>query len=119
VFLNKYPTLFGYVLVAPLRHVEQVTGDFTEPDYLDLHRLIYRTSEAIREILEPERVYVLSLGSKAANAHVHWHIAPLPPDVPLEQQQFYALMQEHGVIAASALALEEFAAALRTRLTKA
>jgi diadenosine tetraphosphate (Ap4A) HIT family hydrolase len=28
-FLNKYPTLYGYVLVAPVSHKEQVTADFT------------------------------------------------------------------------------------------
>ena len=27
-----------------------------------------------------------------ANAHVHWHVAPLPPGVPYEQQQFRAVM---------------------------
>ena len=28
-FLNKYPILYGYVLVAPTEHREQVTGDFS------------------------------------------------------------------------------------------
>lgn len=28
VFLNKYPTLYGYILIAPLQHLEQVTGGF-------------------------------------------------------------------------------------------
>jgi hypothetical protein len=27
----------------------------------------------------------------AANRHVHWHLAPLPPGVPFEQQQLAAL----------------------------
>ena len=42
VFLNKFPTLFGYVLVAPLQHREQVTGAFSENEFLDLQRIIYR-----------------------------------------------------------------------------
>jgi hypothetical protein len=41
---------------------------------------------------------LLSLGSQQANAHVHWHIAPLPPGVPLQRQQFHQLMLENGVI---------------------
>jgi len=41
-----------------------------------------------------ERLYVLSLGSKQGNAHVQWHLAPLPPGVPYERQQFTALMPE-------------------------
>jgi hypothetical protein len=42
-------------------------------------------------------MYLLSLGSQQGNAHLHWHIAPLPPGVPYHQQQFYALMTENGV----------------------
>jgi hypothetical protein len=38
-----------------------------------------------------ERLYVLSLGSQQGNRHVHWHIAPLPPGLPFDQQQFAAL----------------------------
>lgn len=38
-----------------------------------------------------ERLYILSLGSHQGNRHVHWHVAPLPPGVPFEEQQFAAL----------------------------
>ena len=34
------------------------------------------------EAAPTERLYLLSLGSHQGNAHVHWHIAPLPPGVP-------------------------------------
>lgn len=44
-----------------------------------------------------ERVYVASLGSQQGNAHAHWHVAPLPPGVAFEQQQFEALRLESGV----------------------
>ena len=64
-FLNKYPTLYGYVLVAPRAHREQVTGDFTLEECL---------------------------------AHVHWHVAPLPPGVPHRQQQYEALRMENGIL---------------------
>lgn len=30
VFLDRYPTVEGYVLVCPRRHVEHVTGDVSE-----------------------------------------------------------------------------------------
>ena len=100
-FLNKYPTLFGNVIVAPKDHREHVTGDFSELEYLELHRFIFRVAEGMRRVLAPERVYILSLGSKAANAHVHWHLAPLPPGVPLEQQQYHAMMHEKGVVSVS------------------
>jgi diadenosine tetraphosphate (Ap4A) HIT family hydrolase len=37
-FLNRDPPFYGYVLVAPRQHREQVTGDFSEDEYLDLQR---------------------------------------------------------------------------------
>lgn len=91
VFVDKYPTLYGYVLVAPKEHREQATGDFTREEYLRLQDVVYRVGEAIRNVVLTERLYVLSLGSQQANRHVHWHVAPLPPDVPFEEQQLRAL----------------------------
>ncbi|MDX1415684.1 MAG: HIT family protein [Candidatus Promineifilaceae bacterium] len=91
VFLNKYPILYGYVLVSPKEHREQVTGDFTEAEYLQLQSLIYRVGEAVRRAVAAERVYILSLGSQQGNSHVHWHIVPLPPGVPFHEQQLEAL----------------------------
>lgn len=90
-FLSKYPTLYGYVIVAPLKHSEQVTADFTLDEYLALQRVVYRIGEAVRQAVPTERLYILSLGSQQGNRHVHWHVAPLPPGVPFEQQQLEAL----------------------------
>jgi diadenosine tetraphosphate (Ap4A) HIT family hydrolase len=99
-FLNKYPPLKGYTLVCPKAHLEQVTGDFSRADYLRLQSLIHEVSEALRTVLEVERVYILSLGSQQGNRHVHWHLAPLPPGVPFEDQQFAALdLERTGVLA--------------------
>ena len=115
-FLAKYPTLFGEILVAPRRHLEDVTGSFSEQEYLEVQGFIYRVAEAVRLVLSPERVYILSLGSKAANAHVHWKIAPLPQGIPLERQQYHALMHEHGVIETSPADLDEYASRVRQRV---
>jgi diadenosine tetraphosphate (Ap4A) HIT family hydrolase len=90
-FLNRYPSLYGYVLVAPKDHREQVTGDFSLDDYLHLQAVVHRVGEAIRQVMPTERLYVLSLGSQQANRHVHWHLAPIPPGLPFEQQQLAAL----------------------------
>jgi diadenosine tetraphosphate (Ap4A) HIT family hydrolase len=98
IFLNKYPALYGYTLVAPVPHKEQVTGDFSLPEYLALQRIIYQTAEAVRKTVEAERVYILSLGSQQGNRHVHWHIAPLPFGVPFKDQQLEALKIENGIL---------------------
>jgi diadenosine tetraphosphate (Ap4A) HIT family hydrolase len=93
-FMNRYPTVLGYVLVAPVTHLERVVSDFPVEAYLRLQSVIHRVGRAIEAVLPTERLYVLSLGSQQGNSHVHWHLAPLPPDVPYEQQQFHALMTE-------------------------
>ena len=98
VFLNKFPTLRGYTLVCPKQHKEDIADDLTREEYLRLQSLVQRVARALKQILPVERVYVLSLGSMQANRHLHWHVAPLPPHVPLERQQFHALMLENGVL---------------------
>ncbi len=119
VFLNKYPTLYGYTIVAPTAHREQVTGDFNINEYLDLQRLIYRVTEAVRLEFSAERVYVLSLGSQQGNSHVHWHIAPLPPGVPFEEQQLAALRMRQGILPIPDAEMTEIAARIRRRLESA
>ena len=115
-FLNKYPTLYGYALLAPIQHKEQVSGDFTLEEYLALQERIYRLAEAVRRSMAPERVYVLSLGSQQGNRHVHWHIAPLPPGVPFEQQQLEALSDRQGILDLSSQEMGTLAQLIRQNL---
>ncbi len=122
-FLNRFPTLEGYTLVAPREHREQVTGEFSAEEYLALQRAVHGVAEGVRAALKPERVYILSLGSQAANAHVHWHVAPLPAGVPFEEQQLEALSWTRGVLdlpdpEAAALA-DRLRAEIATRLSAA
>ncbi len=90
-FHNRYPVLYGYVLVAPTEHREQVSGDFRRDEYLALQGVVYLVGEAVRRVIRTERLYILSLGSQDGNRHVHRHIAPLPPGVPFDQQQLAVL----------------------------
>lgn len=116
-FLNKYPSLAGYVLVCPRAHVEQVTGDLGLDDYLRLQTVVFAVSEALRETLAVERVYILSLGSQQANSHVHWHVAPLPPGTPFENQQFAALdLERTGVLAMTEPQMADLAARIASAL---
>jgi diadenosine tetraphosphate (Ap4A) HIT family hydrolase len=78
---------YGYTLVASKEHREQVTGDFTMEEYIDLQRLVYRVSEAIREEVDAERMYIYTFGSNEGNSHAHWHVVPLPSGVPYDEQQ--------------------------------
>jgi histidine triad (HIT) family protein len=61
-------------------------------------------------------MYSFSLGSKQGNAHLHWHIAPLPPGVPYEEQQLKALMSENGVLDMTPESQTDLAARIRSCL---
>jgi diadenosine tetraphosphate (Ap4A) HIT family hydrolase len=112
VFLDKYPRVYGYTIVAPRDHRVQITGDFTLEEYLALQRTIHRVAEAVRQEVNAERMYLLSLGSNQGNAHVHWHIVPLPPGVPYREQQLAIYRQ--GILKIP----EEEMAALAARIAK-
>lgn len=114
-FLDRWPTVPGKVLVAPRAHVEHVVRDLDEAAYTRLMLFVREVALAVEAVCGPERTYIYSLGSQQGNAHVHWHIAALPPGVPCREQQFHALMTENGVLA---LPPEE-AASLATRLHEA
>jgi histidine triad (HIT) family protein len=90
-FFNPHPRLLGYLFVAPLAHRAAVVGDFSEAEYLELQRRVYRLGRAVSEVVSTERLYVLSFGSNQGLEHVHWHLAPLPPGTPFDSQQFAAI----------------------------
>lgn len=117
-FLARFPTLIGYCLVAPKRHVENLIGDMEVDEYLAVQRVVYRVGRAVSEATPTERLYVLSLGSRDGNAHVHWHVAPLPPGVPYERQQYNALMAENGILDIDDERQRSLAAAIRQQLAQ-
>jgi diadenosine tetraphosphate (Ap4A) HIT family hydrolase len=101
VFLAEFPNgerrgvvMRGHVLLAPVDHREQAIGDFDLDEFIELQTLLYRLGQAVTAVTPTERLYVLSLGSNDGNAHVHWHLAPLPPGTPYRAQQYAALMPE-------------------------
>ena len=98
IFLSKYPTLPGYALVSPVAHQEDLAGELTRAQYLALQGRVHRLSQALKQVFDAERIYVLSLGSQQGNRHLHWHVVPLPRGVPYEMQQYHALMAENGVL---------------------
>ncbi|MFB7191095.1 HIT family protein [Streptomyces sp. NPDC056178] len=112
-FLDRWPTLPGKVLVAPKAHIEHVVRDLDETAYSRLMLVVREIALAVEDVHDSERTYLYSLGSQQGNAHLHWHIAALPPGVPYEQQQFHALMAENGVLSRSARETADSASRLR------
>jgi len=114
--LNRYPTLRGYALVVPRRHVTDVVRDLTSAEYLALQAVVHKVARAVNQVVPTERTYILSLGDMQGNAHVHWHVAPLPPGVPEHQQQYHALMAENGILPQTPDEVARLGAAIRAAL---
>ena len=94
VFLSSMPTHLGQTLVCPKRHVEDVAGGFSEEEYLHLQTVVHTFTKVLRKALQPERIYIASFGSQQMNRHVHFHLLPLPKDVPVREQQMASMMPE-------------------------
>ena len=88
----------GPCFVCAITAGERPHHEVYDNEFLALQRVVRRVAGAVSEVVPTERMYSLSLGSKQGNSHVHWHVAPLPPGVPYERQQYHALMMENGVL---------------------
>ncbi len=80
-------------------------------------RVVDRFGEAVRRAVPTERLYVMSLGSRQGNSHVHRHLASLPPGVPFAQRQLAAL-DRSDVLDLSHAELAQLAARIRLELSR-
>ena len=93
-----------------------MTADFAREEYLGLQGVVYRVAEAVRGELGAERMYVYTFGSNEGNAHVHWHVVPLPPGVPYEEQQGAWTSWDKGVLEIPATEMFDLAGRIGRRL---
>ncbi|HVT26870.1 MAG TPA: HIT domain-containing protein [Lacipirellulaceae bacterium] len=79
VVLNRYPYNNGHLLVAPLRHVGELTA-MTGEEHLDCIERIAKLTSTYREQLNAEGFNIgLNLGRVAGAGlpgHLHWHLVP-------------------------------------------
>jgi len=54
--------------------------------------------DLVRRACSHRSTIASTLGSQQGNRHVHWHLAPLPPGVPYEQQQTAVFDPERGYL---------------------
>ncbi len=93
-----------------------MTADFTVERYLGLQQLVYRVTEAVREEVGAERMYLFTFGSNQGNSHVHWHVVPLPPGVTYEEQQGAWTSWSRGVLKIPGEEMASLAARIGARM---
>jgi diadenosine tetraphosphate (Ap4A) HIT family hydrolase len=72
VLLNDadYP---AYCRVELIAHIKEMT-DLPPPQRARMMKTVFAVETAIREIIQPDKINLASLGNKTP--HVHWHIIP-------------------------------------------
>jgi ATP adenylyltransferase len=79
VLLNKFPYSSGHLMVAPYRHVGELS-ELGEAEALELHTLATQGLAALREVYGPEGFNLgWNLGRVAGAGvvdHVHLHVVP-------------------------------------------
>jgi ATP adenylyltransferase len=77
--LNKFPYTSGHLLLAPVRHVSELS-ELTSDEASALHELAVRGIEALRAVYRPDAFNVgWNLGEEAGgsiSAHLHQHVVP-------------------------------------------
>ncbi|GAB4513256.1 MAG: HIT family protein [Sulfuricaulis sp.] len=63
----------GFCRVIWGGHVKEMT-DLTEPERAHLMAVVFATEEILREMLQPAKINLASLGNQVP--HLHWHVIP-------------------------------------------
>jgi diadenosine tetraphosphate (Ap4A) HIT family hydrolase len=73
VVLVDEPSYPGFCRVVWHDHVREMT-DLSPSDRLLVMQVVWAVESAIREVMQPEKINVASLGNMTP--HVHWHVIP-------------------------------------------
>lgn len=63
----------AYCRVELLAHVKEMT-DLAPPDRARTMKVVFAVESAVREVIQPDKINLASLGNKTP--HMHWHILP-------------------------------------------
>jgi diadenosine tetraphosphate (Ap4A) HIT family hydrolase len=72
VLLNDvdYP---AYCRVELIAHIKEMS-DLPPPDRARMMKVVFAVETAMREVIQPDKINLASLGNKTP--HVHWHVIP-------------------------------------------
>src|SRR5690606_38765691 len=106
----------GFCRVIWTDHVREMS-DLAAPDRAHLHEAVHRVEAAVREVLQPLKMNVASLGNVVP--HLHWHVIPRFADDAHFPAPVWAQAQrstDESVLAARRALLPQLAQAIRRRM---
>ncbi|OYY51231.1 MAG: HIT family protein [Polynucleobacter sp. 35-46-207] len=77
IILVNDPDLPGFCRVIWNRHIAEMT-DLTFSEREHLMTLVFAVEEAIRKVMNPDKVNIAALGNMVP--HIHWHVIPRHKD---------------------------------------
>lgn len=101
----------GYCRVVWSAHVKEMT-DLAPADRQHVMAVVLAVEEALRELLQPAKINLASLGNMVP--HVHWHVIPRFADDPHFPDAIWATARRAG--APRALDVDQLTRRLRMRL---
>jgi diadenosine tetraphosphate (Ap4A) HIT family hydrolase len=63
----------GFCRVILNNHVKEMT-DLSETDRLSIMQITFAVEQVLRDVLQPTKINLASLGNKTP--HIHWHVIP-------------------------------------------
>lgn len=79
VVLADEPDYPGFLRVILNAHVKEMT-DLSAADQTVLMRVVFAAEAALREVMQPDKINLASLGNVVP--HLHWHVIPRFEDDP-------------------------------------
>ena len=67
---SDYP---AYCRVELIAHIKEMS-DLTPPDRARTMKVVFAVETAVREVMQPDKINLASLGNKTP--HMHWHVIP-------------------------------------------
>ncbi len=73
IVLVDDPNYVGFCRVILNNHIKEMT-DLSEADRLSIMQITFTVEQVLRDILQPTKINLASLGNKTP--HIHWHVIP-------------------------------------------
>ena len=78
-------SLEGWLVLVVRRHITAV-ADLSDAEAAELGPLVKRVSEAVQDVVDCDKTYVVQFAEHRDHPHVHVHVIPRPRDLPDELQ---------------------------------
>ncbi|MDP2265945.1 MAG: HIT family protein [Thiobacillus sp.] len=109
IVLPAEPDYPGFLRVVVNAHVKEMS-DLAVSDQEKLMRAVFAAEAALREVMQPDKINLASLGNVVP--HLHWHVIPRYEDDPHFPNPVWGARLRDTPHGASANLLERLTAAL-------